>query len=194
MILKNYKENMKYEGRNKNWSLFNGKYPFRNAPIFSFLLFTSYFFLNSCYSFKDVSIPPEVKTARIQYIENKARIINPQLSQRLTDKLRQKVINQTRLSQTNNDEAHYDISGYISDYFVTTSGISGQTAASNRLNVTVHLIFKNRLDDKKSFETDLTRTAEFSSSRSLSQAEAELTDVIVQNLVDEIFNRIFSNW
>jgi hypothetical protein len=175
-------------------SLFHCKYTFGNSLLFSFLLFTSCCFLNSCYSFKDVSIPAEVKTARIQYIENKARIINPQLSQRLTDKLRQKVINQTRLAQTNNDEAHYDISGYISDYFVTTSGISGQTAASNRLNVTVHLIFKNRLDEKKNFETDLTRTAEFSASRSLSQAEAELTDVIVQNLVDEIFNRIFSNW
>jgi hypothetical protein len=151
-------------------------------------------FFSSCYSFKDVSIDPAVKTARVQYIENKARIINPQLSQRLTDKLRQKIINQTRLSQTNNDEAHYDISGYISDYFVTTSGISGQAAASNRLNVTVHLIFKNRLDDKKSFETDLTRTAEFSAGSSLGQAEAALTDVIVQNLVDEIFNRIFSSW
>jgi Lipopolysaccharide-assembly len=175
-------------------SLFHCKYTFGNSLLFSFLLFTSCCFLNSCYSFKDVSIPADVKTARIQYIENKARIINPQLSQRLTDKLRQKVINQTRLAQTNNDEAHYDISGYISDYFVTTSGISGQTAASNRLNVTVHLIFKNRLDEKKNFETDLTRTVEFSASRSLSQAEAELTDVIVQNLVDEIFNRIFSNW
>jgi hypothetical protein len=192
--LKNYKPTIKYKVKSKHMSLFHCKYTFGNSLLFSFLLFTSCCFLNSCYSFKDVSIPADVKTARIQYIENKARIINPQLSQRLTDKLRQKVINQTRLAQTNNDEAHYDISGYISDYFVTTSGISGQTAASNRLNVTVHLIFKNRLDEKKNFETDLTRTAEFSASRSLSQAEAELTDVIVQNLVDEIFNRIFSNW
>ena len=149
---------------------------------------------SSCYSFKDVSIPPEVKTVRIQYIENKARIINPQLSQRLTDKLRQKVTNQTRLSQTNNEEAHYDISGQIVEYYVTTSGISGQQAASNRLNITVHLVFKNRLDDKKSFETDLTRNFDFSASLSLNQAEASLNDQIVQNLTDEIFNRIFSNW
>lgn len=141
-----------------------------------------------------MSIPPEVKTVRVQYIENKARIINPQLSQRLTDKLRQKVTNQTRLSQTNNDEAHYDISGQIVEYYVTTSGISGQKAASNNLNVTVHLVFKNRLDDTKSFEADLTRNFPFSSSKSLNEAEAELNDEIIQNLTDEIFNRIFSNW
>ena len=131
---------------------------------------------------------------RISYIDNRARIINPNLSQRLTDKLRQKVINQTRLSQTNSDEAHYDISGQITDYYVTTSGISNQQAASNRLNVTVHLVFKNRLDDKKSFETDFTRNFDFSASLSLNQAEASLTDLVVQNLTDEIFNRIFSSW
>lgn len=149
---------------------------------------------SSCYSFKDVSIPPEVKTVRIQYFENRARIVNPQLSQRLSDKLRQKVVNQTRLTQTNNDEAHYDISGQITDYYVSTSGISGQRAASNRLNVTVHVIFKNRLDDKKSFETDITRNFDFDASLSLNQAESQLTDQIVQNMVDDIFNRIFSNW
>lgn len=150
--------------------------------------------LPSCYSFKDVSIPPEIKTVKVNYIENRAKIINPQLSQRLTDKLRQKIVNQTRLSQTNSDDAHYDISGQITDYYVTTSGISNQQAASNRLNVTVHLIFKNRLDDKKNFEADLTRNFDFSANVPLSQAEASLTDQIVQNMTDEIFNRIFSNW
>ncbi|MBX9782281.1 MAG: hypothetical protein K2X48_03205 [Chitinophagaceae bacterium] len=166
---------------------------FQIAVASYFLFLTSYLF-SSCYSFKDISIDPAVKTVRVQYIENRARIVNPQLSQRLTDKLRQKIINQTRLTQTNNDEAHYDISGQITDYYVTTSGISGQAAASNRLNVTVHLVFRNRLDDKKSFETDLTRNFDFSSTLSLNQAESELTEKIVQNMTDEIFNRIFSNW
>lgn len=192
MILKTCKENTKYEVQNTNLKSFNvtGCSLVRLSYL---VLLTSYFFL-SCYSFKDVSIPPEVKTVRVQYIENRARIVNPQLSQRLTDKLRQKIINQTRLTQTNNEEAHYDISGQITDYYVTTAGISGQAAASNRLNVTVHLVFRNRLDDKKSFETDLTRTFDFSSSLSLNQAESELTEKIVQNMTDEIFNRIFSNW
>ncbi len=141
-----------------------------------------------------MSIPPEVKTVRVQYIENRAQIVNPQLSQRLTDKVRQKIINQTRLVQVNNEEAHYDISGRITDYYVTTSGISGQQAASNRLNVTIHLIFSNRLDESKSFEADLNRTFDFSASLTLNQAENQLTDLIVQNMTDEIFNRIFSNW
>lgn len=156
------------------------------------LVFTTLF--TGCYSFKDVSIPPEVKTIRISYIENKARLVNPQLSPQLTDKLRQKVISQTNRTQVQGENADYDISGYISDYSVTTTGISNQQAASNRLNVSVHIIFKNRLDEKKNFEADVTRNFDFSASLSLPQAETQLNETIIKNLSDEIFNRIFSNW
>ena len=151
-------------------------------------------FQGTCrYSLKDVSIPPEVKTVRVFYIDNKARYINPQLSPKLTDKLRQKIINQTRLSQTNGD-ADYEISGYISDYSVSTSGISKQQVASNNLNVSVQIIFKNKLDEKKNFEANVTRNFPFSATKSLTQAESELNDLMVTSLTDEIFNRIFSNW
>ena len=145
------------------------------------------------YSLKDVSIPPDIKTVRVFYIENKARYVNPQLSPKLSDKLRQKIVNQTRLSQTNND-ADFEISGYISDYSVNTSGISGRSASSNNLNVSVHIIFKNKKDEKKNFEADITRNFPFSASKSLTQAEGELNDQIISSLTDEIFNRIFSNW
>ncbi len=61
------------------------------------------------YSLKDVSIPPEVKTVKVNLFENRARYNNPRLAPGLSDKLRQKIVNQTRLSQTNTD-AHYVIS------------------------------------------------------------------------------------
>ena len=145
------------------------------------------------YSLKDVSIPADIKTVRVFYIENKARYINPQLSPKLSDKLRQKIINQTRLSQTNND-ADFEISGYVSDYSVSTSGISQKQVASNNLNVTVNIIFKNKKDEKKNFEADITRNFPFSASKSLTQAETELNEQMITSLTDEIFNRIFSNW
>jgi Lipopolysaccharide-assembly len=145
------------------------------------------------YSMRDVSIPAEVKTVKVNYITNEARYINPQLSPKLTDKLRQKIVNQTRLSQTNS-EAHYEISGKVTDYSVSTSGISNQQSASNNLNVTVHIMFVNRLDPTKNFEADITRNFPFSASLSLTQAETQLSNEIINNLTDEIFNRIFSNW
>jgi len=145
------------------------------------------------YSMRDVSIPADVKTVKVNYITNEARYVNPQLSPKLTDKLRQKIVNQTRLSQTNS-EAHYEISGRITDYSVSTSGISNQESSSNNLNVTVHISFVNRLDNTKNFEADITRNFPFSASLSLTQAETQLANEIINNLSDEIFNRIFSNW
>jgi hypothetical protein len=147
------------------------------------------------YSTKDTApIPAEIKTFRVNYFENKARYVNPQITPAVTEKLKQKIIGQTRLRQTNNDDADYDISGYLSDYSETTSGISGQNASSNRLNVSFHLIFKNALDSKKDFETDVTSNYDFSAQLTLPQAEPNLSYNIVKNNTDAIFNKIFSNW
>src|SRR5689334_3487117 len=162
------------------------------AIIISLLAITVVF--PSCYSFKDVSIPPEVKTARVNYIENRASYVNPQLSPQLTDRLRQKINNQTRLTLVTTDEADYDIYGEVRGYTVTTAGISDQRAATNRLQVTVHIVFKNRLDEKANFEADVSRNFDFNAGQSLQQAEAQQSDDILKNLTDEIFNRIFSNW
>src|ERR1700712_1482932 len=98
------------------------------------------------YRFKDVNIDPDIKTVKVNYIENKARYKNPQLSPQLSDKLRQKINNQTSLTQVQSDDANLEISGTITDYSPTTSGISGQQAATNRLTVTVSISIKNRLD------------------------------------------------
>ncbi|MEO6961657.1 MAG: LPS assembly lipoprotein LptE [Puia sp.] len=155
---------------------------------------------SSCkiYSFKDVSIPPEVKTIRLGFIENHARIVDPQLSPQLTDKLKQKINNQTKLTQVQSDNVDYDVTAYISDYSVSTSGVSAQTAATNRLTVTVHIALKNRLNDQKlgtpDFETDITRNFDFPASQSVNDAQAALTPQIVDNMTDDIFNRLFSNW
>jgi hypothetical protein len=157
-------------------------------------------FTGSCgvYSFKDVSIPPEIKTIRIGFIENRARIVDPQLSPQLTDRVKTKVNNQTKLTQVESADVDYDVTAYISDYSVSTSGVSAQAAASNRLTVTVHLELHNRLADQKKgtpdFQTDLSRNFDFSAGNSLSDAQATLLPTILSNMTDEIFNRLFSNW
>ena len=154
-------------------------------------------FLSGCgiYKFKDVSIPPEIKTVRVNYIENRARYINPQLSPRLTDKLRQKIVGQTRLSQTNsdNDNADWDITGFITEYSFSTSAISNQQVANNRLTVSVHITLNNRKEDKIT-DYDVSRSFEFKGNQSFQQAENALGDEMIRTLTDEIFNRLFSNW
>ena len=164
--------------------------------FFAFSLISFIFLLQSCgiYSFKDVSIDySKLKTVKINFFENKARIINPQLSPKLTDKLQLKIASQTKLTRTNNDDANIQISGYISDYSVTTSGISSTQATTNRLTVAVHVTSKNTVTDKTD-DFDVSRNYDFSANLSLQQAEAQLVDEIVRTLTDDIFNHIFSNW
>ena len=163
--------------------------------IVTALMFFTLCFATCKYSTRDTApIPAEVKTFRVNYLENKARYVNPQLTPQITEKLKQKIISQTRLRQTNNDDAHYDISGYLSDYSVTTTGVSGTTASTNRLNVSFHLVFKNTLDQTKNFETDVTSNYDFSASKTLPEEESDQMDIIVKNVTDAIFNKIFSNW
>jgi hypothetical protein len=145
------------------------------------------------YGFKDVSIPDTIKTVKVNYIENKARYINPQISPRLTDKLRQKIISQTKLTQVNNDNADWEISGWIADYSFSTSAISGQQVSNNRLTVAVHVVLNNRKEDKTT-DYDVSRSFEFKGNQSFQQAENALGDEIIRTLTDEIFNKLFSNW
>jgi hypothetical protein len=188
----------------KNKSIGNGQWAISNkqsirSKVFLLpicILLIVVFSYSTCkYGFKDTSpIPQEIKTFRVNYLTNKAQYVNPQLSPQLTEKLKQKIINTTRLRQTNGDDAHYDISGYVSQYYTSTTGISGNNASQNRLNISFHLVFKNSLDEKKNFETDLGINIDYPSTQSLPQAESANNTKIISNIVDAIFNKIFSNW
>ena len=156
--------------------------------------------LTSCgvYSFSEKgTIPADVKTVKLNPIENRASYVNPQLSPSLSDRLRQKITSQTKLTITNSDAANWEISAQVQDYSVTTTGVTttnGQQQSSiNRLTVRVHVKVDKRTENKVD-EYDATRSFDFGARQSLQQAEASLLDEMVRNLTDEIFNKLFSDW
>jgi hypothetical protein len=176
----------------------------KNKTAFIVVLSFSFFILNvalsSCgiYGFSEKgSIPDSVKTVKVNYIENRAPYVNPQLSPNLTDRLRQKIINQTKLTNTNNDNADWDISGRIEDYSISTTGVTSangqQQSSINRLTVRVHITVNKRIANKVE-EYDVSRSFDFSARQSLQAAEATLLDEMLRNLTDEIFNKLFSDW
>jgi Lipopolysaccharide-assembly len=174
---------------------------FLSRSRFVLALLLSFAFIGgSCvYKFSETgTLPTNVKTFRINGFDNRAPYVNPQLAPTLSDRLRQKVTNQTRLSPTNSDNAHYDIHGTVTDYSVSTSGVttnqSGQAQGSiNRLTVTVHVILNDQANGSTK-EFDVSRNFDFNAQLSLQSAEQSLLDQIVRNVTDEIFNQIFSNW
>ena len=187
MILKNNSQDTRPKIQGTRWGSLKLLVP-------CFLILVSFNFATCKYGFKDVSLPAEVKTFRVNYFENRADYKNPQLSPQLTEKLKQKIISTTRLQQTNADDAHYDISGFVSQYFTSTTGITNNNTSLNRLTATFHLIFKNTLDEAKNFEGDVTYSVDFDANLSLSQVEQAKGDEISKNLTEAIFNKIFSNW
>ncbi len=163
----------------------------------SYLCFAMVIMLTtSCgvYTFKDVSIDySKIKTIKVGFIDNKAHYINPQLSPRLTDNLKQKINNSTKLTLVNSDDANYIITGYINRYDVSLAAISNNQSAANRLTVAASITFVNTVDNKTDNFT-VSKDFDFSAGLSLQQVENQLATDIINQLTDQIFNHIFSNW
>ena len=111
------------------------------------------------------------------------------------DKIRNKILSQTGLSPNNTDNADYDITGNITTYEVTVTGVQNvQTATKNRLTIGVQIIFKNRLNAKANFSQTFTRFSDFDASQTLQNVETALIEDIGNQLSDDIFNKAFVNW
>ena len=150
---------------------------------------------HSCgiYSFSGASIPAEAKTVSVDYFPNHAQLVNPMLSNDFTNALRDAMTNQTTLDMI---ESGGDLSfeGEITDYKTTPVAITGQTAAMNRLTVTVKVRFSNRLDETKDFEQSFSRYEDYPSDQELNSVQESLTSTIIDALVEDIFNKALVNW
>jgi len=138
----------------------------------------------------------KVKTVKVNFIENRASYVNPQVAQKFYDKLQQKVITGTKLKRTNDENAGIVIDGTITNYDATqTVSINSQQATVNRLTVTLHMkVRKNYETPGVTDEFNVSRSFDYSASLSLQAAEGQLLDEIVRTLTDEVFNHIFSSW
>lgn len=144
------------------------------------------------YSFTDTSIPEGVDVVKVEFIQNKATYVNPTFAGELTERVRRKITQQTKLKQTNGDDADWVITPTITNYSFSTSGISNQQVNTNRLNVGVSIEIRDSTQKPK--KLDVTRSFDYPGSMTLQQAEAQLKDEMLRSLSDDMFNRIFSDW
>ena len=146
------------------------------------------------YSFTGASIPAEAKTVSVAYFPNHAQLVNPLLSNNFTSALRDAMMNQTPLDMV---ESGGDLAfeGEITDYRTTPVAITAaQTAAMNRLTITVKVRFSNRFDETKDFEQSFSHYEDYPSEQELNSVQDGLTAVIVEALVEDIFNKALVNW
>lgn len=145
------------------------------------------------YSFSGASTTG-LSSISVQYFQNRASLVQPGLSQNLTDALIDKCKAQTNLKIVNGlGDANFE--GEISDYNTKPLTVSADaTAAMNRFTITVKVKYTNSADPDLSFEQSFSRYEDYSSSLDLSAVEAELSDDIIKLIVEDIFNRAFVNW
>lgn len=152
--------------------------------------------LSSCgiYSFSGTSIQPDVKSVTINYFEYKALKVNPNLSNEMTEQLKDQFRKMTRLEQVDMD-GDIEITGSVTGYDVRAMAVTAdEVAAQNRLTVTIKIEFTNKKYPEDNFDKSFSQYADYDSAQSLDAVESTLTEEIVKKLVDDIFNATVANW
>jgi len=125
----------------------------------------------------------DAETIQIDFFPNNAPLVEPTVSQKFTLDLQDLFLRQTNLKLVpSNGDLHFE--GEISEYrIIPVSATAEQTAALNRLTVGVKVRFYNKLVPDDDFEKSFSFFSDF-------DANAQLTGTILEDALDEIFERM----
>jgi len=157
------------------------------------------FFLGGCFSLRyDVkggaTIDPKIKTLSVQFFNNRANRINPTLSQIFTDGLKAYMESNTSLRRINT-MGDVDFAGEINKYEIVSVGVvAGDVAAQTRFTIAVRVKFTNAVNPKNSYDTSFTGYRNFDSKQNFADVENSLAKEILDEIIEQIFNKAFVNW
>ena len=99
-----------------------------------------------------ISLSADTKSFQVNYFQNTAALIEPGIERDFTLALQDLILNQTNLDLVNsNGDIVYE--GEIVEYRISpTTATSSNTAAQNRLTISVNVIFTNTNDEDADFE------------------------------------------
>ncbi|MDR3093914.1 MAG: LPS assembly lipoprotein LptE [Bacteroidales bacterium] len=145
------------------------------------------------FNMSGASVSP-AKTCQVNYIENRAEIVNPRLSLLMTEGLKDKIQANSSLNLVNSN-ADVLFEGEITGYNVQPQSVTAAgMAAKDRLTVTVKIKFTNEVKPENSFEKSFSRFYEYTTGTGFSSIENTAVDEILVELMDDIFNAAFSSW
>lgn len=168
----------------------------RNFCTLFVVALASVFLLQSCkiYKFTDASVNPNIKSVTINTIPNMAPIQVPSIAPQLVEKLQNKFLRETnlRMMQENGD---IEISGVIVDYYIDPVAIiNTETVAQNRLTISVKIDFISKIEPEKNFSTTFKELEVYDANLSSNEVDDQIAPLILDKLVQTIFNKAFVNW
>ncbi len=168
----------------------------RNIALYLFIALL-WPFIHGCsvrLTFNGASIPEDVKTASVQYFENRAPLINPILSQSFTEGLKDRIINGSRLSMSDGT-GDVDFSGEITGYDIQPMAIQADAvSALTRLSVRISVRCQNFKDPKGSWESTFSAYRDYSSEQNITAVESQLVSEMIDEVTENIFNKAFADW
>ena len=138
--------------------------------------------------------PGNAKTMTVELFQVRAPLATPTSAQVCTETVRDLLLAQTplKLARENGDVQY---SGDITGYDVQPVNIqANETAALNRLTLTVSVTYVNTLEPKKNSAFTIARFADYSSTQDLTTVEEQLVRDISKQLAQDIFDRTLGNW
>lgn len=147
------------------------------------------------YSLKGISIPPDVKTFYIEtFTQQTDDAIDPTLPRNFTEKLKDKVRRESSLQLTDTDP-DIEFSGGITGFYVTAEAPKAdEQIGFNKLTISVNVEFVNTKDEKAGWKQQFKFDDFFAQDENLLDVQADLIESITDELVNQIFNRAFTNW
>jgi uncharacterized lipoprotein YajG len=137
----------------------------------------------------------DAKTIQVDFFPNQAALVEPTLSQRFTQDLQDLFTRQTNLTLV---RAGGDLrfEGEIVGYRITpTSATSNQTAAENRLTITVNVRFYNAKKEEDDFEKQFSYFDDYNASEQLTGSVLEAAyEEILPRITQDIFNASIAKW
>lgn len=164
------------------------------------LLFTVYCLLlavsTSCgiYSFKGATLSPDIKSVTIVNFTMSTAGGPANLALQFNEKMKEYYQRNTSLAllPSNGD---MQLEGTITAYEVTpTAPTANDQAAFNRLTITIQVKFTNNKDEEKNFDQSFSFFKDFPQNQTLSQVESRLIPAILDQLVQDIFNKSAGDW
>ena len=136
------------------------------------------------------------KTFTVKTLENRAPNAPTSYTVTLSEKIKDGVQNNTRLSLNPNlGKGEVNIEGTILSYSVMPIALQeGDNAAKNRLTVTVNFtIFVTKPEEEEMTLTS-TRFVDYDSKTDLASVESTLLEEVTTQVVQDVINKLLSNW
>jgi hypothetical protein len=146
-----------------------------------------------CYTFKDISIKPDVKSFNVEEFSLRANAPGS-INQTFTEALKQKIQSDTRLFL---DESNPNIifEGTITSFSVVSTATDSQNTASlNKLEIRIKINYTNVLHEDENWESTFSDYANFDRDVNLSDVQDGLIEEIYEQIIDAVINKAFSNW